>query len=248
MIDAAKKARVEQFMQAWSHRLRFAIEGPEGRFSTPWAVWGHKDTVYIASRKLGGSMKVSLHPEGGYRYAFTKQYHPKIEGRSSKLEKRDIVVWDKPDMSDKITAMVACVYFPTDFLRSAAPPSSPKRKYLILHVPKSGWTARVGFFLSYQPIEILAPALKLIGLLCGHWELSDGSSISMVASDMSFDPSVLPSGQNGAFTPLNKSGVMDPANYDANLTAVMCNDPGPGEYLQMVEVGGVRIKPRERSE
>lgn len=232
--------RFERFLQAWSRKSRFAVEGPKGKFSTAWAAWEHKDTVYFAGRTIGGFIKVSLHPVGGYRLAFTKDYHPKIKHKNELFENRNLAVWPKPNLENKIIALAACVYFPTDYLNSAPPPSSVRKQYLILQTLSPNRMVKIGFFLSHEKISTLKPVLQKIGIPLCRWEFSDGSSISMVAAEEPFHPSILPTGipVNGIdFTNLKKLKT----NQRSDLTSLMWNEPGPNSPLQLLEIGGVSL-------
>ena len=53
--------------------LRFAVGSADGPRSDVWRVWAGTDgSVYIAQRSLAGQFKVSLHPSGDWRVAFTR--------------------------------------------------------------------------------------------------------------------------------------------------------------------------------
>lgn len=56
--------------------LRFAVGEPDGLRSRTWRLWvpPNKSDVYIASRRTGYAVKVSLHEPGPARFALTKEY------------------------------------------------------------------------------------------------------------------------------------------------------------------------------
>jgi hypothetical protein len=237
------RAEVDRAFDSWRKRLRFAVEGPDGRFSTAWATWEKNDTIYLAGRTIGGAFKVSLHPPemGGYRLAYTKDFYAKVRDR---VPQREIVRWPRPEIGEKEVVLVASICFPTDFMRSGPPPSSRNRKYLILGAPQSGRAANVGFFLSragMKAIETSAPTghMPIVG-----WVFEDGSSISLVAWESEFDPGVLPkSGE-----PLNGATVISfgpivSERAGSNPTMMLFNEPGTGVPLQIIELGGVSVHP-----
>ena len=83
---------------------RFAVGSAEGPRSTVWRLWTRKGTsdVYIAARTLGGSLKVSLHESGVWRYAFSEEHW---EGQASTGNKdRMIERWNRPPPIDGITS------------------------------------------------------------------------------------------------------------------------------------------------
>lgn len=56
--------------------LRFAVGSPFGLRSRSWRLWvpKRKSDVYISSRRLGNSVKVSLHEPGPSRIALTTEW------------------------------------------------------------------------------------------------------------------------------------------------------------------------------
>jgi hypothetical protein len=237
------KAEVDRVFDAWRKRLRFAVEGPDGRFSTAWATWEKNDTVYVAGRTTGGAIKVSLHPRemGGYRLAYTKDFYAKVRDR---VPQREIVTWPTPEVSEREVVLVVSICFPTAFMRSGPPPSSQKRKYLILGVSQSGRAGYVGFFLSRagkEAIEASAPRghMPIVG-----WSFDDGTSISLVAWESEFDASVLPrSGEPLKETTVISFGPIVPERTGANPTMMLFNEPGPGIPLRIIELGGASLRP-----
>jgi hypothetical protein len=79
--------------------LRFAVGSPAGPRSRTWRVWvpKRKTDVYVSSRKLSSSVKVSLHEPGPSRFALTREFI----GRSSfqppaGRDHRLAVKWERP--------------------------------------------------------------------------------------------------------------------------------------------------------
>jgi hypothetical protein len=79
--------------------LRFAVGSPTGPRSRTWRLWvpKQKSDVYISSRSLGGSVKVSLHEPGPSRFALTSEWVRRTgfrapEGRDWRLA----VEWERP--------------------------------------------------------------------------------------------------------------------------------------------------------
>ncbi len=236
---------VDHLLAAWAKRLRFAVKGFDGRFSTAWAVWEHRDTLYVASRSVSGCLKISLHPEGGYRFAFTKEFYPNIKDRSPAFRTRDLVIWPKPNLSNAKATLVASISFPTDYLRSGPPPSSAKSKYLLFEAPPAGWATIVGFFLSRLPPEQLEPSFLRFGKPLFHWSFEDQSGLSLVGWVDKFDSRILPTSfASSAMVPLTASGKIGDVDLRANLTCMFWNRPAPGEPLRLVEAGGVTLSKR----
>jgi hypothetical protein len=79
--------------------LRFAVGSPAGPRSRTWRLWvpRRKSDVYVSSRRLGNSVKVSLHEPGPARFALTSEFMRKgswkaPEGRDPRLAAE----WDRP--------------------------------------------------------------------------------------------------------------------------------------------------------
>jgi hypothetical protein len=216
-------------------KFRFAIEGPDGSYSTPWAVWAHGDTVYISARPTGGFVKISLHPVGGYRFAHTKEFHSRIRGRDPKLVSRDLIVWPQPDLTGKTAAVVVSLCFPTDLFWSNRPPASRSRRYVIFKVQDQGSAACVKFFVSNQPREILDPYLRTVGHPVCYWS-ANGNSITLVVSKASFDRSAFQQEYGVTdIVPLTDSGVIE--HFGGPLSGIVWGEPRLGEPLEMWEIG-----------
>ncbi len=79
--------------------LRFAVGSATGPRSRSWRLWvpKHKSDVYISSRRLGSSVKVSLHEPGPSVFALTKEWVEQTgfktpEGRDRRLA----IKWERP--------------------------------------------------------------------------------------------------------------------------------------------------------
>lgn len=72
-------------------RVRFGFRihgGPnDGLCSAGWRVWAHGDTTYVTAKSLGDTWKTSLHGEGPWQHAVTKDH----------LRDADRPVWSEPD-------------------------------------------------------------------------------------------------------------------------------------------------------
>lgn len=79
--------------------LRFAVGTADGPRSRTWRLWvpSRKSDVYISGRRLGSSVKVSLHEPGPSRFAVTKEWVRRTgfvapAGRDQRLA----VEWEQP--------------------------------------------------------------------------------------------------------------------------------------------------------
>lgn len=79
--------------------LRFAVGSAAGARSRTWRLWvpKSKSDVYVSSRRLGNSVKVSLHEPGPARFALTSEFLRR--GTYKAPEDRDprlAVEWERP--------------------------------------------------------------------------------------------------------------------------------------------------------
>lgn len=79
--------------------LRFAVGSAAGRRSRTWRLWvpKGKSDVYVSSRRLGKSVKVSLHEPGPSRFALTSEFvrsgsYQPPEGGDPRLA----IEWERP--------------------------------------------------------------------------------------------------------------------------------------------------------
>jgi hypothetical protein len=56
--------------------VRFAVGSPDGPRSRTWRLWvpKGKSDVYVSSRRIASSIKVSLHEPGPARFALTSEF------------------------------------------------------------------------------------------------------------------------------------------------------------------------------
>jgi hypothetical protein len=54
--------------------LRFGVGAASGPRSNTWTIKGQRNDVYLMQRRVGGTVKVSLHEEGPWRFALTSEH------------------------------------------------------------------------------------------------------------------------------------------------------------------------------
>lgn len=84
---------------------RFGVRSEDGRHSSIWSIWADhpsrggkaKNDVYLSSRTLAGTLKVSLHQSGDWRIAFTSEYaKSQIESGIWPEQARRLDQWQRP--------------------------------------------------------------------------------------------------------------------------------------------------------
>jgi hypothetical protein len=231
------KVQVARLERSWEDRFRFVLQGPNNLCSAQWAVWGHKGSVYLASRSIGGSMKVSLHPRGDYRFAEPREQRTMRIGDEPR---RLYASWPRSEAPATGAKMILSLMFPVDTFKLQQPKGTASKPLLILRVEKLGVSVQFGFFVSREPQATLESKLLRIGRPMFCWQHGVDTTISMVSREVPFNFSMLP-------PPPQIPSTSFPADaVDRPLTALLWGDPQDGA-LGLIEVGGVTVT-RSRSQ
>jgi hypothetical protein len=97
--------------------VRFAVSGADNRFSDIWKAWatvgsGRRD-VYVTSRPLGYSMKLSLHDSGRWHVGFHGDRRDQLFDPGSAPESRFLGQWEAaPRLQAQPITLAARVIFP----------------------------------------------------------------------------------------------------------------------------------------
>jgi hypothetical protein len=83
---------------------RFAVGSPNGPSSAIWLIWAKardherpaQSDVYLSTRPLAGSLKVSLHESGEWQYSFTSQWMQQSASTATSLTSRHVDRWQRP--------------------------------------------------------------------------------------------------------------------------------------------------------
>lgn len=181
---------------------------------------------------------MSLHNQGGFRLAFEKKYWQRMREAGVGPSERAVVVWPKPQTPDIGAAHVASLIFPAIGFAADQPEGSAAKPICLFEVP-DGQAGEIGLFYSREVIETLKVKLEKIGTVCGFTMLDDGCSVFTVARARDFDVSSLP-------VQLPANALLDDSLKGSetieNLHAVYWSDPRETGTLQMVEIGGIRLK------
>lgn len=228
--------------------IRFAVASAQGLHSGLWSVWGSKSDYYFGARSIIGDIKVSLHQSGFCRIALNDaRARTLIEQGLIPAEKdRAFTKWRKPNTPTVGTAQVATLIFPVDYLRNAAPAMTPKKPAIVFTADAPGNAVELGLFYSRESEETLLPKLASIGQPLFHTVLQNGEMVHVIARIRAFDPNVLPNSDKlnaGGLTLLSSKMLANPQTEVTGLNAVFWNAPKDGESFQMLEIGGVSLRP-----
>lgn len=167
------------------HHLRFAVRSQDGSTSDIWKCWtiagnGKRD-VYLTSRPLGQSLKLSLHEGGRWHVGFHAHKKDEIFSSDSMPTSRFLGAWERPDANSAPWVLAARVHFPW------SSPSSPARNASedicwITCAPK-GKMVEVAIFLINVPIAISDwPGKRAMNTgLVGRIPLDGGGEVVIVS-------------------------------------------------------------------
>ena len=91
------------------NKIKFAVGSTTEYFSAPWILWSQKNNVYLAATDQSGTIKLSLHESGRWRFAFTKESG--INAQNS--EDRVIERYVRPEEFSRGWIQVASVHVPS---------------------------------------------------------------------------------------------------------------------------------------
>jgi hypothetical protein len=161
--------------------VRFAVGSARGARSRTWRLWvpNGKSDVYVSGRRLGSSVKASLHEPGPARFALTNEYIRKSgfkapEGRDRRLA----IEWERPrpQPPDRIARPLAIIVPSDEVLESE---TTETDAVVWTDPPPEGRC--IHFDLVYVPAEMPVtghPGARSIGTkLVGMVELENGEHV-----------------------------------------------------------------------
>jgi hypothetical protein len=225
-------------------RVRIAAQNAEGKYSSTWIFWGNRADFYLGAKSLSGSIKVSLHANGRGYVAFDKAFMESQTQRGVNIPKRTVTEWKLPTVNQVGAAQFVVVKLPADFCTGDATPSILEKKVLVLGV-EEGRAAEIGIFGSYELGASLEERLSRIGHPLFNVRLENNLAISIVVRSGPFDPKVLPSNEQFERSKRMEFSSLGEVRQRVNLNAVLWNDPSDEGVLQLVDIGGLKIKSRD---
>ena len=170
--------------------IRFCIHDGKGNRAATWKCWSPsssgKNDVYIATRELGGAIKISFHQSGQCHLAYIQKYWEEQVPNEFKNEKgRYIYKWEVPEHNEAGCKLL---------FRVVTPYSSTSVPFKYSEYKKMNWVDNCPDGLATEVYFILAlPGVTISGWpgnnamdtkLIGSYELSDGTSLWLVFRDI----------------------------------------------------------------
>ena len=181
--------------------LRFAVFGPDGRSSDIWKVWANRGSgkrdVYVTSRPLGQSMKLSLHERGQWQVGFHSEKQDVLFDPGCAPSSRFLGQWNQPErVNNAPICLAARIVFPWS-CSTIAQKDLPKDLLRIPSAPERQAIEVALFLLDVDEPPDSWPGRTSMGTaLLGHVSLDGGGGATIVYSSIEM-PEHMPA-QRGA--------------------------------------------------
>jgi hypothetical protein len=206
--------------------IRFGVgsEQPPRRGAS-WKIWtpSNKFDVYIASRDIGGALKLSLHESGQWHLAYNEAFFDeKIPKHHRDDRGRFIDTWKRPEPIAPGLTLAVRVVTPWSAMSEVA---SVSNKLTLIEPPIEGRAVAVGIFVVESTVQVSGwPGKNGMGTNnVGSYDMPDGSKIWAVSWDIECpDFSQIPKAQANLFSGVSKSDI------SSDLRALIFGDNDDG--------------------
>ena len=231
-------------------KIRLYVVDDEGRArSDVWFIHSTGDHVYAAPRKLGGALKLSLHPAGAAQDGYDCQFgHPR--SHAHKQESRGYrpippMRWRRPSTPETGAVHVASILFPTDALVGTVDiPNDGKVKFGIPLAPVGQVAEAALFFSREAPASLESKFIQLGGTPLIYMDLLRGEFVSVVVRHASFPDLPQEFAKLGSGRPIPLSGTPKPGETVSGRALAICDIPAAGSPFYLVEAGPVSVTNR----
>lgn len=163
--------------------LRFGISDGAGRCASTWKLWtetsGGKCDVYLASRSLGGALKVSLHETGSWHVAYSRRWLTEnVADVDPKPADRFIEKWPRPPEIAPGFTLALRIVTPWSAVTGTIDASHDADVTWLTNAPE-GSATEVAILLSKTPARAAGwPGMRSMGTkLIGSIPLENGETI-----------------------------------------------------------------------
>jgi len=180
------------------------------RRAASWKIWtpSGKQDVYIASRDIGGAVKLSLHASDQWHFAYNNTFFAEKVPETLRDDRgRFIETWGKPEPIAPGLTLAVRIVTPWSAMSEEAPDSA---KLALIEPPGEGRAVEVDIFVVERGVKVSGwPGKNGMGTRnVGSYEVADGSRIWAVSWDIeSPDFSQLDEKQGHLFSGVSKSDI-----------------------------------------
>lgn len=165
--------------------VRFASFGADGRSTDVWKIWANRGSgkrdVYMTSRPLGYSMKLSLHERGQWHVGFHSEKKDTLFDPGSAPQSRFLGKWDAPErVNGPPIILAARVIFPWS-ASTIVPRDHPEDLLRIPAAPDRQALEVAVFLLDHDETPDTWPGRDAMGTaLLGRVPLDGGGGVTVV--------------------------------------------------------------------
>jgi hypothetical protein len=163
--------------------FRFAFGTAQGRRSTVWKLLTHKDEVYVVSRMMGASTKVSVHASGAVHWSLNSPWYAQHRPNQPN-QARHLVRWEWQRPAGVVASHVFRICLPETELRTVAQPENLDNVHWITP-PEVGQKGFVECYIA--PVRAADVPHHHPGFLAAL-ERTDASSLVALVSYFPLDP------------------------------------------------------------
>jgi hypothetical protein len=225
-------------------KFRFIVGKPGEGYSTPWFVAASKNEIYLGSKNISGTIKISFHKSGACHLAIHQPHWEKMqrEGVAGPSE-RFILDWSRAATPTSGIATAAVLYFPTGFLKGCPVQAEKNKPMFELESAPTGQAAEIRLLYTRESPDILGPKLEVKSVPLCHFDFPDGEHLGIVGRYVDLDAAVVSAFPKEAanFSELVKDSLPKPGEALEGLTMSLWNDPVKDGFLKLMEVGGIRL-------
>ena len=176
------------------HAIRFCVVTDDGSSSDIWKCWTNsgqgKRDVYLTSRPLGNTLKLSLHESGQWHVGFMSNNPDDFFEPGKAPESRYLGKWLRPESLVNPFVLAARLYIPF-FSPSASPREIPLNTVKIHSAPVDHSVEITIFLLNSKVSQVGWPGKNNLGTeLVGNLPLEGGGRVSIVHRRTNVWPSI----------------------------------------------------------
>jgi hypothetical protein len=221
-------------------KFRFAVTRPGGFTSGVWVAHGHRSDFYLTPAALHGAIKVSLHPAGGFRVAFTKEFLAKHGGDNSS---REIVVWPKPNPQHAEPVHVLSLLVAGAYLKRGSLEGAPTKPLMLIELPEGPEHAEVMVFFAGDGTNDMDASLRQFGHPLVRIRLDNGDLVAMTVRRRRLPGDEIPGPKGTARLKSQWGSECDlaPLGQTVERSLLLFGDPAPGQPLIIMDLPRVFV-------
>lgn len=225
-------------------KFRFHVSDDQGHhWSDTWFVGANSGSVYMASRKLGGTLKLSLHPRGRSNDGLDCQFgHPSYYAArqiEAGIPPIPLIRWARPPIRDRQILQVARVLFPTDYLAPKSEADADGKLKIAFPIAPPGQATEISLFCTkVEPRRFEDSAYAQGFTPISYTPLGENEFASILVRNVEFDGSIMDKLVDRPLSLRPLAGFPEVGQPSQSVRALLVGgSPENGEALSLIEAG-----------